>query len=187
MNELITVTEMMVDEENKSPESIASMIVQLAKDIDECKDDLSRIRDRGIFKRMLSNNTRDLAEMMIKQNDTIALFLHIVQTMVIFNLNNAFMLGEIMHEMNKRETAEGVTNNRYMSVAKAYFSESMKTAELLNNRLKQQDASVAELKQQVQEIAATCTSQQSTLKRHQIMNVILAIAIAVLSAAMFYR
>lgn len=106
----------------QSPNELAKKIVQLADDIDSCKDDLTQIMDRGWFKRITNNNTRDLAYMQIKQNKSMSLLLMITKESIFHNFNNTVFLGALYEQICKEEKARGNFSCNYLNMAKEFIS-----------------------------------------------------------------
>ncbi len=119
----------------KNPEEIASMIIALAKELDSCKGDLAQAKERGVWKRLTSNNTRDLAQAIIKQNDTISMFLNIVQSLILLNLNNVAILSGVMEKLSQFEIDRGESSNRYIRMAKEYIQESIRSAQRTTTKI----------------------------------------------------
>lgn len=111
-----------------NPSVIGENLAQLAKAIEDNKEDLSDIKNRGFWDKLTNNNTRDLAEAMIKQNDTISGFLIIVQGIIFLSMNNIVILGGVMDALNKHEKTGEVRDNIYVSMAKDYLGEAIKSA-----------------------------------------------------------
>lgn len=112
-----------------NPLIIGESLAQLAIDIEETKDHLDTIRNRTVWQRLTNNNTRDLAEAMIKQNDTISAFIIIVQGIIFLSMNNLVILGGIMDSLLKAEKTNDIRDNKYIELAKDYFSEAIKVAQ----------------------------------------------------------
>lgn len=124
--ELMVITKGDLEE---NPTIIGESIVQLAQAIVDTKGNIQEIKDRGFWKRLVNNNTRDLAEAMIKQNDTISGFLTIVQGVIFLSMNNVVVLGGIMDALNKQEDTNNLRDNQYYKMAKDYLSEAIKSAQ----------------------------------------------------------
>lgn len=147
MNELV---EVVLDQKiTKNPKALADMILELAEDIEECKDDLEAIRSRGLFKRLFSNTTRDLADLMIRQNDTISLFLNIVQGLIMLNMYNTAMLGAIQDELCKHEASRGSFQNKYLAMAREYISQSYSAAVTLKGQIDKQHEALDRIREQM--------------------------------------
>lgn len=132
MKELVQIT---IDKELRSnPKLLANMIVQLSTEINECRNNLTELKERDFWKRTFSNNTRDLADAMIKQNDTISTFINIVQVLIGFNLHNAVVLGGIVQELSKVSGNISLTENEYFNLAKDYISETFTAAQKTNKK-----------------------------------------------------
>lgn len=133
MNNLVEIT---VDPEiRKDPKKLGEMIVALAEDIESCKDDLTELKERNVFKKLFSNNTRDLADSMLKQQDTISMFLTIVQSLIVLNFSNTAVLAGIHDEIAKHEKGRGDFSNSYLNMAKEYLAQSIESAKRINEEL----------------------------------------------------
>lgn len=126
MNEVVELTKRDLE---ANPSAIGESIVKLAMDIDRTRDNLSDIEQRGFWKRLTNNNTRDLASAMIQQNDTISAFLTIVQGVIFLSFNNIVVLSGIMDSITKQEHTNDLRDNKYVDMAKEYLSEAIKSAQ----------------------------------------------------------
>jgi hypothetical protein len=132
MNGLVQLT---VDKELRSnPNKLANLIVQISTEINECRNDLSALKERSFWKRTFSNNTRDLADSMIKQNDSISTFINIMQVLIGFNLHNAVVLGGLYQELSNVSGNILLTENEYFNLAKDYISETLTAAQKTNKK-----------------------------------------------------
>nr|WP_144925377.1 hypothetical protein [Paenibacillus bovis] len=120
-----------------NPSQIGESIVELAQAIEDAKWDIEEIKKRGFWKRLTNNNTRDLAETFMKQNDTISGFLTIIQGIIFLSMNNVVVLGGIMDALNKQEDTNNLRDNQYFNLAKDYLSEALKSAEKVANNEKE--------------------------------------------------
>ena len=144
MNQLVKVN--VGSEIRNNPKEISKLIINLAEDIEACKGDLTKIKNRSFFKKIFSSNTADLADMMIKQNDTISLFLNIVQSLIMFNMHNLVMLGEIQKELCKHEKSKGTYQNKYVQMAKEYITESYNAAFAVKRKIEYQEENLEQIK-----------------------------------------
>jgi hypothetical protein len=160
MNNLVEIS--MDKEVRDNPQRIAQMIIELADDIEICQNDLSKLKERKLFKRIVSNNTKDLADAMIKQNDTISLFLNIVQALIMFNMNNTVILAEIQRELSMHEKGRGDFQNKYVAMAQEYITESYQAALALKNQLEAQSQTIRDLEERVSQIDAAQKARQTT-------------------------
>lgn len=115
-------------EVEKDPTSIGEKIAELAYQIEDVKGDLSEIKDRNVWQRLINNNTKDLAVAMIKQNDTISAFLTIVQGIIFLCMTNIVILAGIMDSLKKQENTNEFRDNKYIHMATDYLSEAIKAA-----------------------------------------------------------
>jgi len=149
MNELVEIT---INKELRSnPKELANMIATLSKDIKDCRNDLTGIKDRSFWKRTFSNNTRDLADALIKQNDTISTFVNIVQVLIGFNLHNAVFLGWLYDEMTKVSGEAKTTNNEYFKLARDYIGETLKAAKNTNEKFDEFGNSISNINTELKE------------------------------------
>ncbi len=138
---------------------IAESIAELALAIKENKHDLSEIENRKFFQRLVTNNTRDLAHVMIKQNDTISTFLTIVQGVVFLSMNNIVILGGIMESLKKHESTNDFRDNQYMTMAKDFLGEAIKSAQ----RTTENEQQIVELKDSFIQYYKNQTNHQKLL------------------------
>lgn len=149
MNELVEIT---INKELRSnPKELANMIATLSKDIKDCRNDLTGIKDRSFWKRTFSNNTRDLADALIKQNDTVSTFVNIVQVLIGFNLHNAVVLGGLYDEMTKVSGEAKTTNNEYFQLAQDYIGETLKAAKNTNEKFDEFGNSISNINTELKE------------------------------------
>lgn len=120
-----------------NPSIIGQNLAQLALAIENTKSDLSEIQNRSFWQKLTNNNTRDLAEAMLKQNDTISAFLIIVQGIMFLSMNNLIVLGGIMDALNKTEETNDLRDNKYIGMAKDYLTEAIKSAQKASSNEKE--------------------------------------------------
>jgi len=82
---------------------------------------------------------------MLKENDTISLFLSIVQSLIVMNMANAEMLGRIQDELNAQEKSRGKYQNKYISMAKEYIAQSYTAATRLKKKIEENSDEIAEI------------------------------------------
>lgn len=149
MKELIEIT---VDPEiGNDPARIGRLIHELASDIDSCRGDLSVIQNRSWFKRMFANNSRDLAEAMIKQNDMIFLFLNVVQALIMLNMYNLVFLAGVQEELVSQEKGRGDFDNKYVQMAKEFLKKSLDNARAVSEKLGAHSEGIERLTNQMEE------------------------------------
>jgi hypothetical protein len=124
----------------KDPKELGEIIVELATAIESCKDDLQKIRERSIWRRLFANNTRDVADVLIKQNDTISLFLHIVQALTILNVNNSAVLAGIQEQLCRFQDKRGTFTSKYLQMASDYISAALAAARRVADQLDRHSA-----------------------------------------------
>ena len=122
------ITILSKEELETNPEVVGENLRQLAIALQETRGDLETIKNRNFWKKITSNNTRDLAEAMLRQNDSISAFLVIVQGIVFLSMNNVVVLGGVMDALNKAEATNEMRDNEYVSMAKEYLGEALKNA-----------------------------------------------------------
>lgn len=122
------ITILSKEELETNPEVVGENLRQLAIALQETRGDLETIKNRNFWKKITSNNTRDLAEAMLRQNDSISAFLVIVQGIVFLSMNNVVVLGGVMDALNKAEATNEERDNEYVSMAKEYLGEALKNA-----------------------------------------------------------
>lgn len=116
-----------------NPKIIGENLRQLAVALQETKGDLESIKGRSFWKKITSNNTRDLAEAMLRQNDSISAFLVIVQSIVFLSMNNTVVLGGVMETLSKVEETNETRDNQYIALAKDYLGEALKSAKRISD------------------------------------------------------
>ena len=137
MSQLVKIS--LSSEISSNPKKISDMILTIAQDIEECKENLMTIKNRDTWQKMFSSNTRDLADAILKQNDTIAVFLYIVQSLIMINMHNIGLLNEVQKELCKHETTKGHFQNKYLEMAKEFISESYRSSLSFKNNVDKLD------------------------------------------------
>lgn len=125
------------EELEKNPEIIGDNLRMLAIALKETRGNLEAIKTRSFWKKITCNNTKDLAEALLKQNDSISAFMTIVQGILFLSMNNVAVLGTIMDSLDKTEEANLLRDNEYVSMAKEYLIEAIKTAKRTSNNEKE--------------------------------------------------
>jgi len=125
MNDLSLLTR---DQLEKDPQLIAENIKLLAIALKETKGNLVEIKGRSFWKKITCNNTKDLAEALLKQNDSISAFLTIIQGILFLSMNNVTVLATIMDTLTKAESADELRDNEFAAMAREYLGEALKTA-----------------------------------------------------------
>lgn len=74
---------------------------------------------------------------MLKQNDTLGLFMSILQNIIMLNSDNTVLLGEIKKELNVEIGDRGLFQNKYLLMAKEYIKESYSSAWRITGELKE--------------------------------------------------
>ncbi|MFY9297202.1 MAG: hypothetical protein WBH95_12435 [Caldicoprobacterales bacterium] len=122
------ITVLTKQELERNPSVIGENLARLAMAIEDNRYDIESIKYRGFWKKLTTNNTRDLAEAMIKQNDTISAFLTIIQGIIFLSVNNIVVLGGIMDALNKHESTNQLRDNKYIEMAKDCLGEAIKSS-----------------------------------------------------------
>ena len=117
----------------ENPSIIGEEIAKLAKSIEDSKSDIEKIKSRNLWKRLTTNNTKDLADVMLKQNETTTAFLTIVQGIILLSMNNIEVLAQIMDAIEKKEEEDFIRDNQHTSMAKDYLIEAIKSAKKIQN------------------------------------------------------
>ena len=151
--ELIVLTK---EEIEKNPEVVGQNLAILAKAIEESKADITAIKNRSLWARLWSNNTRDLADTMLKQNEIISAYITVVQGIIWLTMNNIALLALVMDAMEKAEQANALIENRYSKMAKDFMKAAEKT---INN-----EKEIKELKDEVARLySIRVTSNSKTI------------------------
>lgn len=129
----------------KNSSIIGEQIANLAKSIEESKGELKEIKDRKWWQKLTTNNTKDLAEAMLKQNEITSAFLTIIQGIIFLSMNNVVVLGGIIQAIEKKENEDFLKDNKYVSMAKDYLTEAIKSAQKVQKNEKEIDKIKEEL------------------------------------------
>jgi len=146
MIELVKVT---LDESIRTnPFKIAEMIKNAAIDIKYCKSNLTEIKNRSWFKRITNNNTADLADTIITQNDTIQTFFNIVQAIIFLNMNNTYMLGQIIKNLKGFQGDQQLVNNDLFDMSTQFLQSALVAAENTNNKIDTHEKALMDISEQ---------------------------------------
>ena len=155
-NELMILTK---EEIMKNPEVVGQNLAKLAAAIEESKNDITSIKNRGLWSRLWSNNTRDLADAMLKQNEIIGAYITVVQGIIWLTMNNISLLAIVMDAMEKAQNASGIIENKYSKMAKDFMTESIKAAERTINN----ENEIRQLKNEVARLASEKSASNSNV------------------------
>jgi len=150
MNDLMILS---VDEElRENPGEIGAIIAAVAADIENCKADISKIKDRNWFERLFNNNTRDLADQMLKQQNTISVFLWIVQQLMFLNMNNTVLLAAVLEKIDVEVEDRGLFQNEYIKTARDFLQETLTAAKKTDKKFKDTDKQLRLVKEHIREL-----------------------------------
>ena len=136
----------------RSPKRAAEAVFDLSRqvqDIERCKGDAEQLRNRNWFRRMFSNNTRDIAEILLGLNNTMSAFLSIVQALIAFNMFNTTRLATLYNTLLKCEKQGKGFQGEHLEFAKAYVEQAYATAKQFRKWRTDQDACLDTIKQQL--------------------------------------
>ncbi len=157
-NEITILTK---EEIERNPSVIGENLAKLAMAIEDNRNDIESIKYRGFWKKLTNNNTRDLAEAMIKQNDTISALLTITQGIIFLSMSNIVVLGGIMDALNKHEATNQLRDNRYIEMAKDYLGEAIKSA----RKTKENEDEIIRVKETLASCFDNLDKQETLLKK----------------------
>lgn len=149
------------EEVRTSPSTIVDNLAKLAEGIKETEDFINDLKERNILKRLTNNNIRDLAEAMLKQQDTISAFLIIVQGIIFLSMNNTFVLGTVMEAIEDNEKTNTLRDNKYFKFAKEYITEAIGTARETKDNKKE----IENLRSELEEISKEIYEQNELYNR----------------------
>ena len=121
---------------NNDPNELVNRIMQLVKDIQSCKGNALELKDRGWLSRLTSNNTKDIADVLVKQNDTLSLFFCIVNELIYSNLNNTGMLCQIQKNLRENAQEQGSFENQYLNRADGILDSAICIARTMDDRFR---------------------------------------------------
>jgi len=146
---MIGLVKVTLDESIRTnPYKIAEMIKSAAIDIKSCKSNLNTIKDRSWFQRITNNNTADLADAIIRQNDTIQTFFNIVQAIIFLNMNNTYMLGQIMKNLKGFQDDQQLIDNELFDMSAQFLQSALVAAENANNKIDSHEKSLNDISEQ---------------------------------------
>jgi predicted nucleic acid-binding Zn-ribbon protein len=105
------------------PGELARHIYALAAEIEQAKGDIQAIKDRGFWQRVMANNTKDLAELLEKQSDTMVKFLGMLRCTLGLYVLDTRSLGKLQVEFLRLAEASGRKEERYLRVVTDIISE----------------------------------------------------------------
>ena len=99
----------MPNEIQVDPIKVADSIRRISEEICTSKQTHNNLKDRAWWERVVSNNTKDLAEGLARQADTLNALLEVIQGVIFLSVNNAAYLHKVSHEI--KFTADGHTRH----------------------------------------------------------------------------
>lgn len=112
----------------QNPHEVANTIVALSHAIEDAKVNIESIKNRNYWQRLINNNTRDMADALLKQNDTISAFLNLIQGVIFLTVNNLQALLLIQNSLNKHSETDRSMDNALLQRTKECFQEAINTA-----------------------------------------------------------
>jgi hypothetical protein len=155
------------------PSKITEEFLKLIDDIKDCEAEIIAIKNRNFFERLFSNNTRDLASAMEKQQGTISTFNRILQMFLYLNLSNTVVLAAVMEKLGIEENVRGLSGNEYIEMAKNYLRETLNAAKMTDERFKNTDKQLNMVRDHIRELYAECESAQKNIKLTDKKNILL--------------
>nr|WP_304219968.1 hypothetical protein [Fredinandcohnia onubensis] len=153
-----------------NPTAIGRALADLANAIQRNNGKISEIKDRNFFDRLFTNNTKDLAEAMIAQNDSTSALLTITQGIIFLCMNNVFVLSQLYESMDKQGEVLDQQNltirkhgNIYFQMAKEYIGEALELAE----RAKQNEESILLIENHIRSMYISINEQKDILADHK--------------------
>jgi hypothetical protein len=170
------MNDMVISTNNGSPvdpSKITEEFLKLIDDIEDCEAEIIAIKNRNFFERLFSNNTRDLASAMEKQQGTISTFNRILQMFLYLNLSNTVVLAAVMEKLGIEENVRGLSGNEYIEMAKNYLRETLNAAKMTDERFKNTDKQLNMVRDHIRELYAECESVQKNIKLTDKKNILL--------------
>jgi len=132
-----------------NPALISQDLYDLGSLLDDNKMELNSIKDRGVFKRMFSNNTADIAEQMLKQNEALSLFLNVLQSVVVLTSYNSVHIANIYEKFNIKTNTDKSVTNKYFSYAKEFLQGAMTSTAKVKQKFDTIDENIDRMKQSI--------------------------------------
>lgn len=130
--EQIEIYNTIIDQKERNPIKLAKVITELSKNLKENRKEIEKIKERNVFERLVNNNTRDLALLIIKQNDITSHLFIMFKILLEFSLRNTSSVSELYSELNKISELQENNENEFFEMAKSYVGECNKAAKRYN-------------------------------------------------------
>jgi hypothetical protein len=98
---------------------------------------------------MWSNNTRDMADILLAQNSTMSAFLMIIQGLPTLNVFNASKIAGLYDAMLKAERRHGGVQNGYYEFAKEFVRVAHATSRQYQSEIDQQRARLVDIREEL--------------------------------------
>lgn len=100
-----------------NPEAFSSLIKAVDSNIGNSKADVESIRDRIFFEKIFSNNVKDLADVLFKQNQTLAALFVMLQIQSMSGVATAKLLGQLLEYSKDEADTAGKEKGNLQQVA----------------------------------------------------------------------
>jgi len=149
---------------NVPPSQLASEIKELAEALSQSKKEIEDIQNRNIFQRVFSNNTRDLAQAMIKQGDTISGFLELIKGVIFCQIGNLSTLMALRDGLLKQRDDIDDAGKSYIDLAVSFLDEALTTTKVYRDKFELVESSLSEVQRHLIEKARIDEEQNKTIQ-----------------------
>ncbi len=116
------------------PSQFANAIRELAEALSKNKTNLKEIQNRNLFQRVFSNNTRDIANALIEQGDTISGFLELIKGVIFCQIGNLSTLMALRDGLIMQRVDLDDAGKSYIDLAVNFLDQALETSKVYNQK-----------------------------------------------------
>ncbi len=113
----------------ESPEAFDVLVSSIGKKLQEEKKSVEKIRDRNFFKRLFSSNIKDVASIVLSQNETMSHFFVMLQLTAMATKGNAKVLYRICDCLKRGTDAGELEDSSIRRMAISFMEDNIKALE----------------------------------------------------------
>ena len=118
-----------VEKISESPEAFNVLVSSIGKKLQEEKKSVEKIRDRNFFKRLFSSNIKDVASIVLSQNETMSNFFVMLQLTAMATKGNAKVLYRICDCLKRGTDASELEDSSIRRMAISFMEDNIKAIE----------------------------------------------------------
>lgn len=115
----------LINEIMKNPESLKIFIEETNQKLELNKKEVESIKNKNLFSRLFTSNTKDIATALLDQNDTMMKFFQLLQIMTFVSKGNSAMLFGLIESLNKGEQMSSKENGNLFGMAKSFLQQAI--------------------------------------------------------------